>query len=79
VYNMQGESIDEMLVREGLAQAWERDGQHRGALLTAESRATEDGVGCLWSVASEPEPLDTPEPNQIDIPEPVQDGDCAPS
>jgi endonuclease YncB( thermonuclease family) len=47
VYTMEGESIDEMLAREGLALAWLEDGQHRNALLAAESRATEAGVGCL--------------------------------
>lgn len=45
-YTMDGTSIDEMLVREGLAQAWERDGQHRDVLLAAESRAEEHERGC---------------------------------
>ncbi|HZA24638.1 MAG TPA: thermonuclease family protein [Dehalococcoidia bacterium] len=47
VYNMDGESIDEMLVREGLALAWLEDGQHRNVLLAAESRAKENRGGCL--------------------------------
>ncbi|MCH8745318.1 MAG: transposase family protein [Chloroflexi bacterium] len=34
VYTMDGESIDEMLVREGLAEAWTRDGQHRNVVVT---------------------------------------------
>jgi endonuclease YncB( thermonuclease family) len=46
VYNMEGESIDEMLVREGLALAWLDDGQHRNVLLAPEARAKEDGRGC---------------------------------
>jgi endonuclease YncB( thermonuclease family) len=45
VYTMEGESIDEMLVREGLAQAWTRDGQHRVALVAAQEGARRDG--CL--------------------------------
>jgi endonuclease YncB( thermonuclease family) len=47
VYNMDGESIDEMLVREGLALAWLEDGQHRNALLAVEGEAKEDGRRCL--------------------------------
>ena len=48
VYTMQGNSIDEMLVREGLALAWTRDGQHRDALVRLESSAQRSGTGCLW-------------------------------
>jgi endonuclease YncB( thermonuclease family) len=44
---MDGESIDEMLVREGLALAWLEDGQHRNVLIAAEGRTKEAGVGCL--------------------------------
>jgi endonuclease YncB( thermonuclease family) len=47
VYNLEGESIDEMLVREGLALAWLEDGQHRNVLLAVESRAKENRGGCL--------------------------------
>jgi endonuclease YncB( thermonuclease family) len=47
VYTVEGESIDEMLAREGLALAWLRDGQHRNVLLAVEGRAKEDGRGCL--------------------------------
>jgi micrococcal nuclease len=39
VYDMDGNSIDEMLVRESLAEAWEQDGQHKDVLLAAEERA----------------------------------------
>ena len=42
------ESIDEMLVREGYAKAWARDGQHRGVLMDLERDAQENSVGCLW-------------------------------
>ena len=48
VYNVNGESIDEMLVREGFAEAWTRDGQHRDVLVAAEAGASRDGRGCLW-------------------------------
>ena len=48
VYTDQGESIDEMLVREGSAEAWTRDGQHRDVLVAAEEGARRDGRGCLW-------------------------------
>jgi endonuclease YncB( thermonuclease family) len=49
VYTENGESIDEILVREGLALAWTRDGQHRDVLVAAEEGARRDGRGCLWS------------------------------
>ncbi|MDA0735482.1 MAG: thermonuclease family protein [Chloroflexi bacterium] len=49
VYTNAGESIDEILVREGLAEAWTRDGQHRDVLVAAEKGARRDGFGCLWS------------------------------
>ena len=49
VYNENGESIDEMMVREGFAKAWTRDGQHRDLLMAAEKSARRDGFGCLWS------------------------------
>ena len=53
VYNLEGESIDEMLVREGLALAWTRDGQHRDILVAAEEGARRDGFGCLWHTDQE--------------------------
>ena len=49
VYNENGESIDEMMVREGSVEAWTRDGQHRDVLVAAEKGARRDGFGCLWS------------------------------
>lgn len=48
IYTESGESIDEILVREGLAIAWKRDGQHRASLASAEEGARRDGRGCLW-------------------------------
>ena len=52
VYTAAGDSIDEMLVREGLARAWRRDGQHRGVLLDLEAKVQRDGKGCLWRVGT---------------------------
>jgi endonuclease YncB( thermonuclease family) len=43
-----GNSIDEILVREGLARAWTRDGQHREVLMGLEQGARNTGAGCLW-------------------------------
>lgn len=48
VYTEQGESIDEKLIREGLARAWTRDGQHRDLLVGLERAARTGGRGCLW-------------------------------
>ena len=48
IYTESGESIDERLVREGLARAWTRDGQHRDLLVGLEQAARADGQGCLW-------------------------------
>ena len=49
VYTEKGFSIDEILVREGLAAAWTEDGQHRDYLVGLERTAREDESGCLWS------------------------------
>ena len=48
VYTEEGASVDEALIREGLAWAWTRDGQHRDALIALEGEAQRQGVGCLW-------------------------------
>ncbi len=48
VYTRNGTSIDELLVREGLAQAWTRGGQHRDFLVSLENSAKSQGSGCLW-------------------------------
>ena len=48
VFTGNGNSIDEILVREGLALAWTRDGQHRDALVRLERGARRSGTGCLW-------------------------------
>ncbi len=43
VYTQDGDSIDEKLLREGLGEAWERDGQHRELLMAVEDGAERDG------------------------------------
>lgn len=48
VYNSNGVSIDETLIREGLGTAWTRDGQHRDLLVNSERDARRQGSGCLW-------------------------------
>ena len=48
VYTRGGESIDERLVQEGLAQAWTQDGQHRDFLVGLEQSTKLSGTGCLW-------------------------------
>ena len=48
VYTESGISIDETLIREGLAVAWTRDGQHRDLLVALAKEAQTTGTGCLW-------------------------------
>jgi micrococcal nuclease len=78
VYNLEGESIDEMLVREGLALAWTRDGQHRDVLVAVEEGAKEAEVGCLESGSESPVPAGDCDPSYPDvcIPSPPPDLDC---
>ena len=45
VYTQNGISIDEVLIREGLATAWTRDGQHRDYLVGLEREAQDNGQG----------------------------------
>jgi endonuclease YncB( thermonuclease family) len=54
-YTYDGESIDELLVREGLALAWTQDGQHQEVLIAAQKGARRDGRGCLWEGSRIPE------------------------
>jgi len=49
VYTEDGNSVDEILVREGLAIAWTEDGQHRDFLVGLEQEAMRTETGCLWS------------------------------
>ena len=48
VYTEDGLSVDEILIREGLATAWTRDGQHRDRLVALDREARNKGAGCLW-------------------------------
>ena len=48
VYTAGGASIDEALIREGLATAWTQDGQHRDYLVGLEKEARRQEAGCLW-------------------------------
>ena len=48
VFSPRGRSLDAMLVAEGLAQAWQRDGQLREAIIALEGAAREAERGCLW-------------------------------
>jgi endonuclease YncB( thermonuclease family) len=48
LYTSRGESIDEILVREGLGRAWTADGQHRDLLVELEGQTRQAGAGCLW-------------------------------
>ena len=48
VYTQDGISIDEVLIREGLATAWTREGQHRDYLVGLERDAKIQAVGCLY-------------------------------
>ncbi len=48
VYTESGLSIDELLVKEGFAAAWTRDGQHMDYLMELERETKSEGIGCLW-------------------------------
>ena len=48
LYTVDGNSIDVLMIGEGLAEAWTRDGQHRDTLVGLEESARQNGAGCLW-------------------------------
>ena len=48
IYTEAGDSIDEILVKEGLGRAWTRDGQHRDYIVSVERSARTQETGCLW-------------------------------
>ena len=48
IYTPDGVSIDALLIAEGLAFAWTRDGALRDALIALESEARAANRGCLW-------------------------------
>jgi glucose/arabinose dehydrogenase len=57
-----GDSIEETLVRAGLAEAWRADGQHAELLIAAEAAARQSGHGCIWGglSAADVAPADAP-------------------
>jgi hypothetical protein len=48
IYTKDGLSIEEQLVREGLALIWGQDGQHLGWFVFLDAAAKENESGCLW-------------------------------
>lgn len=48
LYTRSGDSIDELLIRNGLAVAWTQDGQHRDVLTSLQLEAASNNTGCLW-------------------------------
>lgn len=48
LYTESGDSIDEALIRNGLAEAWTRDGQHKDLLVSLQLQAAGSDTGCLW-------------------------------
>jgi endonuclease YncB( thermonuclease family) len=48
MYTEDGFSIDELMVAEGHAVAWNQDGQYKDFLVREERRARDTGTGCLW-------------------------------
>ena len=48
LYTRTGKSIDAILIQEGLATAWTRDGQYRDLLVNLEQEARRQASGCLW-------------------------------
>jgi hypothetical protein len=47
-FTTEGFSIDMILIGDGLAEAWARDGQHRDTLVGLEQSARSNRAGCLW-------------------------------
>ena len=48
LYTVDGASIDELLIREGLVTASTKGGQHKSYLVNVEKEARTTDVGCLW-------------------------------
>jgi endonuclease YncB( thermonuclease family) len=48
VYDINGQSVSELLISAGLAEAWRKDGQHRKTLIFMQNTAREQRIGCLW-------------------------------
>lgn len=49
VFDGAGRSVDELLIAEGFAHAWQQDGAYRDMLVLLEGDAHAQEVGCLWS------------------------------
>gem|GEM_PF-1545777 len=62
LYTEDGMSIDEALIKEGLAEAWKQDGQHRDWLVALEEVARRARSGCLWGGSILATPTVTPRP-----------------
>ena len=48
IYTANGLSVDQLLVQEGLARSWKKDGHHRDYLIMLEGEAQISMTGCLW-------------------------------
>ncbi|MEE8046157.1 MAG: hypothetical protein V3T49_04890 [Dehalococcoidia bacterium] len=48
LYTEDGQSIEDTLIREGLALVWTQDGQHLGWFLFRSAAAQKGESGCLW-------------------------------
>ena len=48
LFTAEGRSIEEQLVREGLALVWTQDGQHLGWFVFRDASARQSEAGCLW-------------------------------
>ncbi|MEX1252950.1 MAG: thermonuclease family protein [Dehalococcoidia bacterium] len=48
VFTEGGDSIEALLIAEGLGHAWRDDGAYRDTLVALEGEAEAAGVGCLW-------------------------------
>ena len=53
LYTINGNSIEEILLRSGLARAWTRDGQHVEEFSALESKTRRAGEGCLWNTSKD--------------------------
>jgi endonuclease YncB( thermonuclease family) len=56
VFTPDGRSIESVLVEEGLARAWTRDGRWRDGFEALEKEARQAKRGCLWSREDPPQP-----------------------
>jgi endonuclease YncB( thermonuclease family) len=64
-YTADGVSIENSLIRDGLALAWSQDGKHVGWFLFQEAAAKEHDSGCLWH---DYQAFQRGEPNEFRIP-----------